>query len=210
MLVPSVMNVFRELQKSGSRFASPTSPSIVVFGSAFETTRPGLYHFTVFQENAGRRAAGDDDSFYGGARAHLAASLADSVCHQPAQRADAAAHEAPLAHAATHLGGRVLVQERVCGARRRRPGDRVVDREPAEARLDLVRLEVLVKVGRTRRHHEVVGVEQQLPVLQRGATQPSHAAPVGERSSCGRSGGVSPNSGPNQRAIRVSPSSNLG
>ena len=100
-------------------------------------------------------------------RADLGPCLPRRFRHHLGHATHASGHEAPLAHPAAGLVGGELVQHRVgragCGGTR----DAVVDREPAQRRLDLVILETLVEVLGAGRSQEMERLQPEPAVAQR-------------------------------------------
>ena len=116
-----------------------------------------------------------------GVAADLASCLARRVGHRRGEYAHAAAHEPPLTHAALGLLARVVVQQHVAGAGRRRPGHAVVDGVPAEGRLDVVTLEPLRQELVRARREQVRQVGEALAAA--GRCVPTSPARPGPRAS---------------------------
>ena len=116
-----------------------------------------------------------------GVAADLASCLARRVGHRRGEYAHAAAHEPPLTHAALGLLARVVVQQHVAGAGRRRPGHAVVDGVPAEGRLHVVTLEPLRQELVRARREQVRQVGEALALPQADASPLRQRAQVRER-----------------------------
>ena len=149
-----------------------------VLGIGVREHRRRLDHLAGLQLDAGRGAAVGEHAGDRRLGADLGARLARGVGHHPRHLADAAGNEAPSADAAPGVLCGVVVQQHVRRAGRARAGDAVVDRVPAERRLQVIGLEPLVQVLRDRRCEQVADLEQRTAVAERATAQLAHPQQV--------------------------------
>ena len=113
------------------------------FGSAFDSTRVARISSPETRRTPTARSPLVRTDSTSASQRTVGTGLARRVGHPLGEHAHAAAHEAPLADAGVAGVAGVVVQQHERGARRRRAGDAVVDRVPAEGGADVLALEPL-------------------------------------------------------------------